>query len=124
MIRPNHLTMQPAVPVLRTAPHPVDGVELLCAGERALTEALGVGRRELLEIRCGARELSLTESVTVVRLLRERAALLQLAAERAAEAIQTDVARVACDAYERAVQEPDVGRAVEAALQVLFDVCA
>jgi hypothetical protein len=124
MIRPNDRLMQPVRAEARTPARLLKGVELLCAGERAVTDALGVGRRELLEIRHGTRELSLTESLTVVRLLRERAALLQLAAERAAEAIQSDVARVACDAYERAMQEPDKERAVEVALQVLFDVCA
>jgi hypothetical protein len=100
------------------------GVELLCDGERVLIDALGVGRRELLAMRCGARELSLVEALELTRVLRERAALLQLAAEHTAEAVQGEVARLACDAYERAVQEPDAERAVEVALQVLFDVCA
>ena len=124
MIRPNDRLLRPVQVAARVSTHPLEGVELLCAGERAVIDALGVARRELLEIRRGARELSLTEALTVARLLRERASLFQLAAERAAEAVQSDVARLACDAYERAMQEPDKAPAVEAALQVLFDVCA
>ena len=40
------------------------------------------------------------------------------------EAVQSDVARLACAAYEQAMQAPDREHAVETALQVLFDVSA
>ena len=79
---------------------------------------------ELAEIRHGTRVLTLPQALTVVRRLREQAAVLQLAAEAAAEAVQADVARLACAAYEQAMQAPDRERAVETALQVLFDVSA
>lgn len=54
MIRPNDRLLRPVQVAVRVSTHPLEGVELL-------------------EIRRGARELSLTEALTVVRLLRERA---------------------------------------------------
>ena len=100
----------------------VEAVEHLCLGERTLASALGVTAEDLAEIRRGTRVLSLPQALTVVRRLREHAALLQLAAEAAAEAVQSDVARLACAAYEQAMHAPDRACAVETALQVLFDV--
>jgi hypothetical protein len=124
MIRPDVQRLRGALPLSDPSPWLVAAVEQLCAGESALTTSLGVAPREIAEIRGGTRVLSLPQALTVVRVLRERAALLQLAAEAVAESVQSDVARLACDAYERAVHEPDVERAVEVALQTLFDVCA
>src|SRR5919112_1776154 len=110
------------VPALTGPSRPlVDAVEYLCLGECTLASALGVAPEDLAEIRRGTRVLTLPQALTVVRRLREQAAILQLAAEATAEAVQADVARLACAAYERAMQAPDTESAVETALQVLFD---
>ena len=117
-------TPEPSALPGRPSPGLVDAVEQLCAGEPALAASLGVSPRDIAELRRGARTLSLPQTLMVVRVLRERAALLQLAAEALVEALQSDVARLACAAYEQAMEAPDRERAVETALQVLFDVCA
>jgi len=113
------------VPALTSPSRPlIDAVEYLCLGECTLAIALGVAPDELAEIRRGTRVLTLSQALTLVRRLREQAAILQLAAEATAEAVQADVARLACAAYEQAMQAPDREGAVETALQVLFDVSA
>ena len=113
------------VPALTNPSQPlVDAVEYLCLGERTLAIALGVAPHELAEIRRGTRVLTLPQALTVVRRLREQAAVLQLAAEATAEAVQSDVARLACATYEQAMQAPDRASAIETALQVLFYVSA
>lgn len=113
------------VPALTGPSRPlVDAIEYLCLGECTLPSALGVAPEDLAEIRSGTRVLTLPQALTVVRRLREHAAVLQLAAEAAAEAVQADVARLACAAYEQAMRVPDRASAVETALQVLFDVSA
>ena len=115
----------PTPPALTSPSRPLaDALEYLCLGECTLAVALGVTPEELAEIRRGTRVLTLPQALTVVRRLREQAAVLQLAAEAAAEAVQADVARLACAAYEQAMQAPDREGAVETALQVLFDVSA
>ena len=124
MTRPAVQRLRGAPPLSDPSPWLVAAVEQLCAGEPALAASLAVAPREIAEIRSGTRALSLPQALTVVRVLRERAAALQLAAEAIAEAVQSDVARLACAAYEQAMQTPDKEHAVEAALQVLFDVCA
>jgi plasmid maintenance system antidote protein VapI len=71
----------------------VEAVEHLRMSERTLAGALGVALEDLSEIRRGTRVLSLPQALTVARRLREHAALLQLAAEAAAEAVQSDRVR-------------------------------
>lgn len=101
-----------------------EALEYLCVTEHSLAQMLNVADDALTEVRDGTRTLSLPQTLAVVRRLREQAALLQLAAEAAAEAVQSDVARLACDAFDDAMREPDRERAVECALQVLFDLSA
>src|SRR5689334_11261269 len=96
------------VPALTNPSRPlVEAIEYLCLGECTLAIALGVAPDDLAEIRRGTRVLTLPQALTVVRRLREQAAILLLAAEATAEAVQVDVARLACAAYEQAMQAPD-----------------
>ena len=101
----------------------VDALALFCEREATLADLLAVPRTSVAELRRGSRTPKITEALALARVLREHSARLQLAAETIVEATQADIARVATDAYDRAMREPDQARAVDTALQTLFDLC-
>lgn len=91
----------------------------------------GHAARQRLRVPAGARlgaprpgdQFSALQAIALMHLLRTHAADLLRAAEVLAEATQGAVADVARDAYERALQQPDLESAIEIALQPLFDLC-
>ncbi len=65
---------------------------------------------------------SMLQAIALINVLRSHAADLQRAAECLAEATLASVADVARDAYDLALQQPDLDSAIEVALQPLFDL--
>lgn len=85
--------------------------------------ALPLLNRDVVLQRLGGEPHTALHAIALMHLLRTHAAELQRAAEELAEVTQAAVATVARDAYDRALQQPDLESAIETALQPLFDLC-
>jgi hypothetical protein len=89
----------------------------------AALQRLGIPTGGRLGASLAGEAFTTLQAIALMHLLRTHAAELQRAAEDIAEATQGAVAAVARDAYDRALQQPDLEGAIEAALQPLFDLC-
>lgn len=106
------------------APGVRDALDLLCDAPDALRAALGPDIGAVSALRRGRRLLTLREAAALARHFREASARLQLAADALTDDLHADLGRVAHEAIEHALLETDKERAVELAVQAMFELYA